>query len=98
MNMAWSNLREGLGTVFREHGTQSVENSAGLVLISGSDFNKDILGIKSNLGVIRVDDGRERAHNTVSIRNDGIYRRITNDVKELAKMFIFLEIIKLDQL
>jgi hypothetical protein len=42
------------------------------VFISSSDFDKDILGVESNLGMIRVDDRRKRTNSTIGIKNNRI--------------------------
>lgn len=84
------NIRERLSTVFREHGNQGVQSSASLVFISCGDFDQNVFGIESDLGMIRVDDGRKRTNSALGIENNGIDGRITDDVKELAEMLILL--------
>lgn len=61
------------------------------MLISGGDFDQNILGVESNLGVIRVDDGRERTHSALGVKDNRVDRRVANDMKELAEMLILLQ-------
>lgn len=61
------------------------------MFVSGGDFDQNVLGVESNLGVIRVDDGRKRTDSTLGIENNGVDGRVANDVKELAEMLILLQ-------
>lgn len=60
------------------------------MFISSSDFDKDVLSVEGDLGVIRVDNRGERTNGTLGIKNDGVDRGVANDRKELTEMLILL--------
>lgn len=60
------------------------------MFVSSCDFNKDVFGVQSDFGVIRVDDWGKRTDDTIGIKYNRINWRITNDVQEFTEMFIFL--------
>jgi len=51
-------LRERLCAVFREHGGDNVDHDVEFRLISRGNVDKNVLGVQSNLAVVRIDDGR----------------------------------------
>lgn len=59
--------------------------------VSRSDLNENVLGVKRNLRLIAVDDGRERANGAVSVEDDGVYRRVANNVEIAAEILVFLQ-------
>lgn len=83
-------LRERIGAVFREHCDQCVENNVGLMFVSSGDFDKDILSRELDLGMFRVDDRREGAYNAVGIIDNGVDRRVADNVQVSTKVFIVL--------
>jgi hypothetical protein len=64
----------------RKHGHQGVEDSVDLMFISSSDFNEHVLGGQLDLGMVRVDDGRQRAHSMGGIEHHRVHRGVTDDM------------------
>lgn len=51
---------EWLLTVTGEHANKCVQNNLGLEPVRGCAFDENIPGVESDLGVVAVDDGRQR--------------------------------------
>lgn len=44
------------------------------MFVSSGDFDQNVLGVKSDFRMIRVDDRRKRTNGTVGIENDRVNR------------------------
>ena len=85
---AMPNSREGLLAVLGEHGRDDVRNDSELGLIGSSNIDEHVAGVKSNLAVLGVDDRWHRENPVFLIINDGIYRRVLDDMQISRKMLL----------
>lgn len=83
--------RERLGAVLREHGDDHVVHNLQFSLVGGGDINQNIRSVKSDLGVVRVDNRRHGQHGSVAVIDDGVDGGVANDVKVATEVLIFLE-------
>lgn len=79
---------EGLGAVHAEHGDEHVGDDAELGKIGGGDLDEDVGRVESDLGVLAVNDGRERADYAVGVVDDGVHRGVADDVQETAQVLV----------
>jgi hypothetical protein len=61
-----------------------------LGLVGGGDVNEDIGGVKSDLGVVAVDDRGHRQNCAVGIVDDGVDGLVPNDGQVLPELEILL--------
>jgi hypothetical protein len=83
-------LREGFGCVLREHGDYDLVHDFHLRLVKCSNFNKDILGVQANFGMVTVDNGRKGTNGSVGIVDRRVDGRVTNYMEVLAQVLVFL--------
>lgn len=73
--------REGLGAVLGEHGDHGVQHDLGLGDVRGRALDEDVLRVQRDLRVLAVDDGRQRQHHAVLVRDHGVHGRVVDDVR-----------------
>lgn len=71
---------EGLSAVLGEHGDHHVGDNVQLGDVGGGDLDEDVGGVEGDLGVVAVDDGWQRADDSVGVENEGVYGGILDDV------------------
>lgn len=81
---------EGLVAVLGEHGDHDVADNVELGLIGGGDLDEDVLGVEGDLGVVAVDDGRQRADGLVGVEDDGVDGLVADDVQVAAEVLVGL--------
>lgn len=83
-------LRERLSCVLREHcGNDSVHNLQ-LRLVKTGHFDEDILSVDGNLRMVSVDDRRQRADSAIRVIDDGVDRRVPDNVQVFTQVLVFL--------
>ena len=70
---------EGPGAVLGEHGNDGVEDDVGLGEVGGGALDEDVLGVEGDLGLVPVDDGRQRQDGVFVVEDDGVERRVLDD-------------------
>lgn len=83
-------LRKRLGCVLREHGDHDPIHDFYLRLVEGCNFNEDILGVQTDLGVISIDDGGKRANGSVGVEDGRVNSGVADNVKILAQVPVLL--------
>ena len=79
---------ERFRTVSAEHCDQLINDDFRLRFVGTSDIKHNILGLQRNLGVIGVDDWRHGTYLSLGVVNDGVNRRIFDDMKILSEILI----------
>mmetsp|Transcript_107908 Transcript_107908/g.315492 ORF Transcript_107908/g.315492 Transcript_107908/m.315492 type:complete len:387 (+) Transcript_107908:871-2031(+) len=70
---------EGLGAVLRKHGHDRVQRDVCLRVVRGRALDEDVLGLKADLGVLTIDDGRQGQHHPVAIVDHRVHGAVTDD-------------------
>lgn len=73
-----------------EHGHHHSVHDLELCLVDGGDLNEDIGGVHGDLRVVTVDDGRKRANSALRVVDDGVYRRVADNMQVLAQLLVLL--------
>lgn len=84
------NQREGFGGILREHSDHHTVDNLKLSAVGSGHLNEDVCGVHRDLRVIAVDDGRQRADGSIGVVNDWVDGGVTDDVKILAQLLVFL--------
>lgn len=82
------------GTVRGELASENSEANLNLVEVCSSDLDEDVLGILGDLGSLTIDNGWEGEDLTLAVIEDGVVSLAFNDVKELLKLLIFLQVLE----
>ena len=67
---------ERLRAVSREHADEGIEDDLGLEFVCGCALDEHILGVKSDLGVVAIDNWRQREHDAPTVGNDRVHRLV----------------------
>lgn len=73
-----------------EHGHHDLIHDLQLRLIQSRDFDENVLCAQFYLGVIAVDDWGKRADSPIGVIDDGVHRRVSNNVEVLSEVLVFL--------
>lgn len=65
-------------------------NNVQLGLVESSDLNENVLGVQADLGMVTVDNGRQRANSLLGVVNDWVDWAVSNDVQVFAQLLMLL--------
>lgn len=74
----------------REHGDHHAVHNLKFRLVSRSHFDEDVGSVHRDLGVVAVDDRRQRANGAVGVVDDRVDRGVADDVQILAQLLVLL--------
>ena len=81
-------------TMLTELGSENGETNLSLLNISSSNFDKDVLGVQSNLGLVRVDDRRQRKYLAILVVEHWIFLEGFQNWQEFLHLDIVAEYVK----
>lgn len=87
----WAELvRERFVAILREHGHEDVGYNFHLGTIRCGHFNKHVPGIQCNLGMVTIDDRRQRTDRPVGVQDHGVDWRVLDDAQIFPKVSVVL--------
>ena len=83
-------LHVRLFAILRKHRGDDVHDDLELRLVCGSHINEDVFCVQSDFAMLRIDNRGHGENAVVSVINDWINRRISDDVQVTSEMLLGL--------
>lgn len=74
----------------REHGDHHTVHNLKLRLVGGCHLDEDVGSVHRDLGVVAVDDRRQRANGAVGVVDNRVDRGVTDDVQIFTQLLVLL--------